>query len=179
MNAEEIILELHMEKLASGHLIHFTEILENGITGGDQLWQNFENQRIVSPLYNYILGQQMIAFMGAVNVLHEKQQGGQDLSIEEIYTNLLYLFRGQAFAKLGRSSLERERKDPNTIFDKTFWNALEVSLSESEVMLTEVSSNLILVLVDFAGENWQARMPKVVMCYEFYSNYWNKHANFK
>ena len=168
-----------MEKAAAEHLAQFSNLLENGITGGDKLWLQPEEHRALSALYGYLLGQQMDSFNEEVNALNEIQKRGQDLSIDKISSALLYIFRCGELVKLMKNSLVVDQKDPNKIPDPVFWKTLEDNLAQREEFLKDISSNLILVLTHFAGENWQQRMPNVTLCYDFYVEYWKSHANFK
>ena len=179
MSIEAAALKMYMEKAAAEHLAQFSNLLENGITGGDQLWVKPEEHRALSALYGYLLGQQMESFNDEVNALHQMQQNKQDLSIDKISSALLYIFRCGELVKLMKNSLVVDQKDPNKIPDPVFWKTLEDNLGQREEFLKDISSNLILVLTNFAGENWQQRMPNVTLCFELYVNYWKAHAVFE
>ena len=107
------------------------------------------------------------------------QQKKQDLSIDKISSALLYIFRCGELVKLMKNSLVVDQKDPDKIPDQNYWKTMEDNLSQREEMLSGITSNLIHVLTNFAGENWQKRMPNVELCYEFYVVFWKAHANFK
>lgn len=179
MSVEATALKFYMEKAATEHLTQFNNLLENGITGGDKLWVKPGEHRALSALYGYLLGQQMESFNDEVNALHQMQQKKQDLSIDKISSALLYIFRCGELVKLMKNSLVVDQKDPNKIPDPVFWKTLEDNLAQREEFLKDISSNLILVLTNFAGENWQQRMPNVTLCFELYVNYWKAHAVFK
>lgn len=168
-----------METAAADHLAQFNNLLENGITGGDKLWLQPEEHRALSALYGYLLGQQINSFNEEVKSLDEMQQNGKDLSIDKISSALLYIFRCGELVKLMKNSLIIDQKDPNKIPDSNYWKTLEENLFKSEDMLGGITGNLILVLTNFAGENWQQRMPNVTLCFEFYVNFWKAHASFK
>jgi hypothetical protein len=179
MSVETVALKMYMEKAAAKHLAQFNNLLENGITGGDQLWVKPGEHRALSALYGYLLGMQMESYNDEVNVLHQMQQKKQDLSIDKISSALLYIFRCGELVKLMKKSLVVDQKDPDKIPDKNYWKTMEDNLSQREEMLSGITSNLIHVLTNFAGENWQKRMPNVELCYEFYVVFWKAHANFK
>jgi len=168
-----------METAAADHLAQFNNLLENGITGGDKLWLQPEEHRALSALYGYLLGQQINSFNEEVKSLDEMQQNGKDLSIDKISSALLYIFRCGELVKLMKNSLIIDQKDPNKIPDSNYWKTLEENLFKSEDMPGGITGNLILVLTNFAGENWQQRMPNVTLCFEFYVNFWKAHASFK
>ena len=179
MSVETAALKMYMEKAAAEHLAQFNNLLENGITGTDKLYIRDGEHRALSALYGYLLGQQMDAFNNEVNALHQMQQNKQDLSIDKISSALLYIFRCGELVKLMKNSLVVDQKDPDKIPDLNFWKSLEDNLAQREEFLKDISSNLILVLTNFAGENWQQRMPNVTLCFELYVNFWKAHANFK
>ena len=179
MSIENTALKMYMEKAAAEHLAQFSNLLENGITGGDKLWLQPEEHRALSALYGYLLGQQMDSFNEEVNALNDIQKRGQDLSIDKISSALLYIFRCGELVKLMKNSLVVDQKDPNKIPDANYWKSLEENLAKREEFLKDISGNLIHVLTNFAGENWQQRMPNVTLCFELYVNFWKAHANFK
>jgi len=179
MSVEVAVLKMYMEKAAAEHLAQFNNLLENGITGGDKLLLKREEHRALSALYGYILGMQLESFNEEVNVLHQMQQQKQDLSIDKISSALLYIFRCGELVKLMRNSLVVDQKDPNKIPDSVFWKTMEDNFAKNEEFLNTVTSNLIHVLTNFAGENWQQRMPNVDLCFEFYVNFWKANANFR
>ena len=179
MSVEAVALKFYMEKAAAEHLAQFNNLLENGITGGAQLWSKPEERRALSALYGYLLGQQVKSFNNEVSALHQMQQKKQDLSIDKTSSALLYIFRCGELVKLMKNSLVVDQKDPNKIPDPIYWKTLEDNLAQTEEYLPDISSNLILVLTNFAGENWQQRMPNVTLAFELYVNYWKAHANFK
>ena len=53
MSIEGAVTKKYMEKAAAEHLAQFNNLLENGITGGDQLWANRGEHRALSALYGY------------------------------------------------------------------------------------------------------------------------------
>lgn len=179
MSIEVAALKMYMEKAAANHLAQFNNLLENGITGTDQLWVKPGEHRALSALYGHLIVQQLEAFNEEVNVLHEMHKKKQDLSIDKISSALLYIFRCGELIKLKKKSLVVDQKDPNKIPDPGFWKAQEDTLEQSEEMLKGIGENLIFVLTSFAGENWQQRMPNVTMCFEFYAEFWKANANFK
>jgi len=168
-----------MEKAAAEHLAQFNNLLENGITGGDQLWIKTGRHRALSALYGHLIVQQLEAFNQEVNALHEKHKKKQDLSISEISSALLYIFRCSELIKLKKKSLVVDQEDPNKIPDPAFWKAQEDTLEQSEEMLKGIGENLTFVLSSYAGDNWQQRMPNVTLCFELYVNFWKVNANFK
>ena len=89
--------------------------------------------------------------------------------------NFLY----KSINELMKNSLDVDQKDPNKILDQNFWKTMEDNLSQWEEWLPGISINLIHVLTNFAGKNWQKRMPNVELCFEFYVVFWKEHANFK
>lgn len=48
-----------MEKAAAEHLAQFNNLLENGVTGGDQLWVRPGEHRALSALYGHLIVQQL------------------------------------------------------------------------------------------------------------------------
>jgi len=179
MSVEAVALKMYMEKAAAEHLAQFNNLLENGITGGDQLWIKTGRHRALSALYGHLIVQQLEAFNEEVNALHEKHKKKQDLSISEISSALLYIFRCSELIKLKKKSLVVDQEDPNKIPDPAFWKAQEDTLEQSEEMLKGIGENLTFVLSSYAGDNWQQRMPNVTLCFELYVNFWKVNANFK
>ena len=179
MSNEAAALKMYMEKAAAEHLAQFNNLLENGITGGDQLWVRPGKHRALSALYGHLIVQQLEAFNNEVNVLHEKHKKKQDLGIAEISSALLYRFRCSEFIQLKKKSLVVDQEDPDKIPDPAFWRAQEDTLEQSEEMLKGIGENLTFVLSSFAGENWQQRMPNVTLCFELYVNFWKVNASFR
>ena len=87
MSIEVAALKMYMEKAAENHLAQFNNLLENGITGTDQLWVKPGEHRALSALYGHLIVQQLEAFNEEVNVLHEMHKKKQDLSIDKISIN--------------------------------------------------------------------------------------------
>lgn len=166
---EDRLLKNHYEGLAQQHL----DSIKNKMLEKEAQTISLSK----SLFFSLLIGEQVVDFYKDVNQLRNFFMTKNDASIDEILSCFLHMHRVGEYFRIGRHAIELDIRNPNEIQDKSFWESIKNDYNEKEVLYRDCVNNLLYVLNNYVGVDWQLRIPKVTQCFEYYVNSWKANID--
>jgi hypothetical protein len=169
-----------IKQIAGEHLAMYSNVIQNGINGNDDLFPDTIKMTSHSPLYGYLAGDELQHLVKTVDALHEKAKKGQtEKDLGTLLNSQLYWWRGRFFNNMVTESLERDRNNPNRFHDESFFLEIESMYGTLDEAIKTYASNSFLILEMMFGKDWMNFQKQLVNGFGIYTNYWNENQKFR